>query len=155
MKKLLILALVAALCLFMSSGAFAQDQAAKDPVKAKPAVKQAKKAVTKVQAEVTGKIECKMVKNRKGEEKEACLVTVSCAKGVDGKALDNLKGKTLRIIGKKAAEAKKLAGKETVLTGAIADNKRLILETAKEAASAAAAPACTAAPAAAAPAEKK
>ncbi|HPO12910.1 MAG TPA: hypothetical protein PLI09_05660 [Candidatus Hydrogenedentes bacterium] len=161
MKKMLVIALAVSLAVFMSFGAYAQAPATNDAAKAtkaadpaaktKPLVKKqakANKPSTQVKGEVTGKIETKVVKNKKGEEKEACFIVVSSAKSADGKALDNLKGKKLRIATKQTADVKKLAGKEAVVMGTIINNRALKMESVKEAACAAAAPACTAAPAA-------
>lgn len=161
MKKMFVIALAVALAVFMSCGAYAQaatNDAAKatkaaDPAaKAKPTAKRhakSNKPSTQVKGEVTGKIETKVVKNKKGDDKEVCFIVVSSAKSADGKALDNLKGKKLRIATKQTADVKKLVGKEAVLTGMIINNRVLKMESVKEAACAAAAPACTAAPAAA------
>jgi hypothetical protein len=105
----------------------------------------AAKPVEEIKGEVKGTIECKTIKNKKGQEKQVCAVKVAEAKGADGKALDALKGKPLGVGGPKLAEVKKLAGKEVLVTGVIINGKRIRVESVKEAA---------AAPAPAAPAKK-
>jgi len=88
-------------------------------------------------AEVIGKVDCK---------DKVCSIKVSEAKGDDGKAIDALKGKDLKVIGAKAADVQKLAGKEVLAKGAIKDNKEIDVASVAEKAPAAA-PAAPAAPA--------
>jgi len=89
--------------LFAASGAFAADIA------------------KETKATVMGKIEVKTEKMANKEVKVA-YITVSEAKGMDGKAMSNLVGKTLKVVGAKAMDAEKLAGKEATLTGTIKGN---------------------------------
>ena len=103
--------------------------AAAKPAVAAPAAKPAPPAG--VPAVVTGKIETKMEKNKKGNEVKRCLITVSAAKGADGKAIDALKGKVLHVVGKNVAEVEKFAGKDAEITGAIVENKRIRAESVK------------------------
>lgn len=64
-------------------------------------------------ADVIGKVEVK---------DKVCSIKVSEAKGDDGKAIDALKGKDLKVVGAKCADVEKLAGKEVTAKGAIKDN---------------------------------
>lgn len=72
-------------------------------------------------ATVMGKIEVKTEKMANKEVKVA-YITVSEAKGMDGKAMPSLNGKTLKLTGAKAMPAEKLAGKEATVTGTIKGN---------------------------------
>ena len=72
-------------------------------------------------ATVMGKIEVKTEKLANKEVKVA-YITVSEAKGMDGKAMPALNRKTLKVMGAKAMDAEKLAGKEVTLTGTIKGN---------------------------------
>ncbi|MCX5770940.1 MAG: hypothetical protein NTZ09_11800 [Candidatus Hydrogenedentes bacterium] len=72
-------------------------------------------------ATVMGKLEVKTEKLANKEVKVA-YIAVSEAKGADGKIMSNLSGKTLKVVGAKAMEAEKLAGKEVTLTGMIKGN---------------------------------
>ncbi len=75
-------------------------------------------AAKEVKASVTGKIEVKMEKVADKEVKVP-FVVVAEAKGADGKVIADLKGKTLKIVGPKVAEAEKLAGKEAMVAGVV------------------------------------
>lgn len=87
---------------------------------------------TEVKAEVTGKVELKKRMNKKaGKEVEVAVITVATAKAADGKALDELKGKTLALQGKKGANVKSYAGKDVTVNGNIINNRRLVVETIK------------------------
>ena len=132
----------------------ATKPAAQAPAVAKPAAaNKAAKPEEQVPCTVTGKIESKTIKNKKGADVEMCRVMVSSAKGADGKPLDALKGKLLRVVGPKLADVQKLAGKEAELTGTAVNGKRIKVDAVKEAA--AGAPAAKPAPKpAAAPAAK-
>jgi len=116
------------------SMAFAADTAAKAPA-AKPAeaAKPAAKAAPPVgvEAVVKGKVECKAAKNKRDQEVKRCTIAVSEAKGADGKPIDALKGKSLRVGGPKAAEAEKFAGKEAEIKGSVILNERIRLESIK------------------------
>jgi glucose/arabinose dehydrogenase len=98
----------------------------------KAAAPAAKKEKPKgVEAVVDGKIETKAAKNKKGKEVTHCLIVVSSAQGADGKAIDALKGKTLRVVGKKVEEVKKHVGKTVKLSGEVFENKRLRVDSIK------------------------
>jgi len=124
------------------SMAFAADTAAKAPA-AKPAATPAAKPAEAakpaakvappvgVEAVVKGKVECKSAKNRRDQEVKRCTIAVSEAKGADGKPIDALKGKSLRIAGPKAAEAEKFADKEAEIKGSVVQNERIRLESIK------------------------
>ena len=119
----------------MSLQALAQDAKAAAPA-AKPAAaaKSAKAPAPKkeVKAEITGKITTKKVTNKKtGKEVEAAFITVASAKGADGKALDNLKGKELRIQGHKGLDLKSHIGKDATITGTVVNDHRVVVESVK------------------------
>ena len=80
---------------------------------------------------VTGKIDSKMVKNKKGEEVKRCVIDVAEAKGADGKAIASLKGKSLTAVGPKAVELEKSIGKSAEVTGKVVDEKRIRVESVK------------------------
>lgn len=68
-------------------------------------------------AELTGKVEAKTEKGADGKEVTSCYVTVSDAKCAAGKECAQMKGKTVKLTGSKAAEAQKLAGKQVAVKG--------------------------------------
>jgi pyruvate/2-oxoglutarate dehydrogenase complex dihydrolipoamide acyltransferase (E2) component len=99
---------------------------------AKPAAApKAGQLANEVKCVVSGKIETKVTEKRKGKEVKRCLIQVSEAKGADGKAIDALKGKSLRVVGPKVADVEKLVGKNAELTGKVIDGKRIQVETVK------------------------
>ncbi len=67
-------------------------------------------------ADVTGKVEVK---------DKVVSIKVAEAKGDDGKAIDALKGKDLKVAGAKVADVEKLSGKEVEAKGAIKDNTEI------------------------------
>jgi len=116
--------------------ALAADTAAKPPAKAvktaptAPAAK-AGKAANEVKCVVSGKVESTMVKNKRDKEVKVCRIQVSEAKGADGKAMDALKGVSLKVTGPKLADVQKLVGKNAELTGVVIDGKRIRVESVK------------------------
>jgi hypothetical protein len=149
MKQLLVTPLAIALATALSFTAVAEDAKpaapaapaaaapaapaapAKPAEPAKPAAKKPAAPKTEVKAEVTGKLEVKKFKNKKGVEMDGLVLTVATAKAADGKALDNLKGKTLRVAGKKGGNTKSFAGKDVTINGTIFNNRRLSVDTIK------------------------
>lgn len=91
---------------------------------AKPAAKPAKPK-TEVKAEIAGKLATKKVKNKQGKEVDALIITVTSAKSADGKALDAMKGKTLRVAGKKELNLKSYVGKDVTVNGTVVNGRRL------------------------------
>jgi hypothetical protein len=89
----------------------------------------AKKPAVEVKAVVKGKLACtkKMVK---GKEVNVCMLTVSEAKGADGKALDALKGKALRV-GGKGLKLAQFDGKDVEISGVVINDKRIRAESIK------------------------
>lgn len=76
-------------------------------------------------AELTGKVETKTENNVK-----VSYITVSAAKDSAGKAMDTLKGKTIKLTGAKASDAEKFNGKEAVAKGTLKDeNKSLEVQS--------------------------
>ncbi len=99
--------------------------------------KAAAKAPAGVKAEVTGKTETKTekVKDKAGKEKEVkvATITVTEAKGADGKAIADLAGKTLTAKGGKGlAELEALSGKEVVAKGTVIGGKTIVVDSATE-----------------------
>ncbi len=129
MKKLIALSIVAVFAL--AGVAYAADAAAPAPSKAAaPAAKApAAKAPAGdkqpgVKATVTGKVESKMV-DRKGKQVKMYSITVAEAKGADGKAMDDLKGKSLHLGPRdKVAEIEKFDGKNAEVTGSVREGRR-------------------------------
>ena len=89
---------------------------------AKPADAAAPKHVG-VKAEVTGKLVAKKFKNKQGEEKDGYAVTVASAKAADGKALDTLKGKELRVGAKNVPNVATFVGKDVTISGTVINDK--------------------------------
>jgi hypothetical protein len=123
MKRTMILAIVIAAALAVSSVAFAADNPA--PAPNKPiAASPAPKAPEGVKAVVKGKVASKTV-NRRGQDVKIFEITVAEAKGADGKAMDTLKGQALRLGPRdKAAEFGKFEGKNAEVTGTIGEGRR-------------------------------
>lgn len=94
------------------------------PAPAKPAAKPAKPK-TEVKADVSGKLTTKTFKNKKGQEMEGLVLTVSSATATDGKPLAALKGKTLRVAGKKELNLKSHVDKEVTISGTVVNDRRL------------------------------
>lgn len=89
-------------------------------------------ANTEVKATVSGKLETKQVKNKKsGKMQDVLILTVSSATGPDGKSMDGLKGKPLRVIGNKELNVKSHAGKDVTLDGKIVNQRRLVVSAIK------------------------
>ena len=78
-----------------------------------------------------GTVEAKTVKDKKGQEVKVYLIKVAEAKDADGKVVDSLTGKKLRIGGLKPQAAEELVGKETELKGIVVNGKRLVVKRAK------------------------
>ena len=132
MKKLFVLSTMVVLVLAISGLAVAADNAstANNSTAVAPAAKapEAKapeaKAPEGVKATVKGKVSSKTV-NRKGKDVKMFEITVTEAKGADGKAMDDLKGKALRLgPHDKAAEFEKFDGKDAEATGSVAEGRR-------------------------------
>ena len=139
MYRVVMMPLALALTAALSFHAIAEDAKPAAPAPA-PAAKpaEAPKAgkpaapKTEVKAEVTGKVELKKRMNKKaGKEVEVAVITVATAKAADGKALDELKGKTLLLQGKKGTNVKAFAGKDVTVNGNIVNNRRLVVEAIK------------------------
>ncbi|MBX7258745.1 MAG: hypothetical protein K1Y02_20455 [Candidatus Hydrogenedentes bacterium] len=77
------------------------------------------------QVEVHGKALCKTEK-KDGKDVKSCTVMVAIAKGSDGKAINDLHGKSLTVEGSKTAEIEKLSGKEVILKGTLSADKHAI-----------------------------
>jgi hypothetical protein len=113
MRYILILTMVFALALAVSTAAFAADKP--DP---------APKAPEGVKAVVKGKVASTTV-NRQGQDRKVFEITVAEAKGADGKVMNDLKGQTLRLGPRdKAAEFEKFDGKNAEVTGTVGKGKR-------------------------------
>lgn len=82
------------------------------------------KACADVKATVTGKVEVKTEKVA-GKDAKVSYINVAEAKGEDGKVIADLKGKSLKVIGAKAADAEKLAGKEVEAKGTVKAGKEI------------------------------
>lgn len=148
--KMSFVALALMACLGLSTTAFAAETAGTCPAtqdaKACPAAKtgdtakpaeapKAKKAAdkpkTEVKCEMAGKLEEKTGKNKKGEEVKFFAMTVSQAKADDGKCMEAMKGKTVRVAGKKGMKLADYAGKDVTVKGLLVNGKRLIAESVK------------------------
>ncbi|MCX5759042.1 MAG: hypothetical protein NTU83_11150 [Candidatus Hydrogenedentes bacterium] len=68
-------------------------------------------------AEMSGKVEAKTEKAADGKEMKSYYLSVSDAKCAAGKECPQMKGKTVKLTGAKAAEAEKLAGKQVDVKG--------------------------------------
>jgi len=81
---------------------------------------------------VSGKLAEKAVQNKKtGKEMKVFDLTVSQAKHADGKPMDALKGKTVRVTQKKELKLADYAGKDVTINGTLVNNRRLIVDTIK------------------------
>ena len=134
-RVMLVLALVIGLSAYSAMVFAAPAASDAKPAAAAPAAKPTPHAAGKhamppgVPAVVTGKIETKMVKNKKtGQDMKRFFITVATAKGADGAAMDALKGKSLMVGCKKdmAPEVEKFVGKDAEITGALVAQRNLI-----------------------------
>lgn len=150
-QSLMFVLAVAITLLAFGTVALAADTAAKDPAKCAAekaekkcdadkkapegkkhaAAKEGKKAPEGPKCIVKGTIEAKTVKDKKGQEVKVYLIKVAEAKDADGKVVDSLTGKKLRIAGLKPQAAEELVGKETELKGIVVNGKRLVVKRAK------------------------
>ncbi len=102
-----------------------------EPAKKKPGAKPGQPK-TEVKATVTGKLETKQVTNKKtGKAQDVLVLTVATATGPDGKSMEALKGKPLRVGGKKELNLKSFAGKDVSIDGTIVNKRRLQVSTIK------------------------
>ncbi|HPC14850.1 MAG TPA: hypothetical protein P5318_01180 [Candidatus Hydrogenedentes bacterium] len=141
--RMLVLALAMAVAMGLVAGAYAAEGPACPAAKAEKANKDAKaakaapadksaKPKVEVKCEVKGKLDSKMVTNKKtGKEAKVFQLTVAEAKNADGKALEALKGKTLGVAGKKGLKLGDYAGKDVTIAGTLVNNKRLVPDTIK------------------------
>lgn len=134
--RMFVLALALALTMGLVASAYAADTAAAPAAKAAKAPKAQKAAKPKVEVkcEVTGKLDAKVLpnkKNKNGKPVKVFTLAVSQAKGADGKAIDTLTGKTLNVNGKKGIKLSSYVGKEVTIAGTLVNNKRLMTETIK------------------------
>jgi hypothetical protein len=84
------------------------------------------KVRSEVKCEVTGKLEEKKISKKDGTEGVVLEITVVTAKSEDGKALDGLTGKTLRVAaGKANMKLASFAGKEVTISGTAISGRRL------------------------------
>ncbi len=128
MRKYRMLVLV--LALTVTAGFMVGAYAADPPAKAGKAA--AAKPKIEVKCEVTGKLESKMVTDKKtGKEVKRFHVTVATAKDADGKPMDALKGKTLGVGGKKGLKLAGYVGKKVTIAGTLVNNKRLVPDSIK------------------------
>ena len=131
MKIRFVLMMAVALAVALSGVAFAADTPAAAPSKPAaaapapaPATPPAKAAPEGVKATVKGAVSSKTV-TRRGQDIKMYEVAVAEAKGADGKAMDSLKGQTLRLGPKeKAEEIAKFDGKTAEITGTIVEGRR-------------------------------
>ncbi len=125
MKKLVTVAVVLAVAVALSYGAYAAE-AAPAAKAAAPAAKAAAPAAKPAAAKpvmVVGKIE---VKTEKVGEKEAKVPYLTVAEAKEGaKEVAALKGKVLKVVGPKVADAEKLAGKEVEAKGVVKEDKEI------------------------------
>lgn len=147
LKKLLATSMLCAALGAYSFGAFAEDAKPAAPAAAPAAAKPAEPAAPKpgdkpaakkpaapkseVKATLTGKIETKQVKNKKGKMGNAYFIKIATAKNAEGKDIAALAGKTLRAVGKKGAVVKDFAGKDVTITGMVVNNRRVNVDTIK------------------------
>jgi hypothetical protein len=89
------------------------------------------KAKTEVKCEVSGKLAEKTAKNKKGKEVKVFDLTVASAKAADGKALDALNGKSVRVVRKEGVKLTDYVGKDVTITGTLVNNRRLIVDAIK------------------------
>ena len=144
MKKhrLLVLALALVVVTGWMAAAFAADTpaAAAPPAKAEkaatvaaaPAAKPAPaKPKSEIKCEVTGKLDAKTATNKKGKEVKIFDLVVAQAKAADGKAMDGLKGKTLRVAPKKGLAVPTFVGKDVTISGMLINHKKLVPDSIK------------------------
>ena len=136
-QSLMFVIAMAVVVLIYSVSSFAADAAKPAAPAPAPAAKTAAPAHgphgadAGVPCVVTGKIDSKMMKNKKGEEVKRCVIDVAEAKGADGKPIASLKGKSLIAGGLKAVELEKLVGKSAEVTGKVIGDKRIRVESVK------------------------
>jgi len=130
MKTRFVLVLIAVLAVALSGVAFAADTAAPAPAKpaaapaAAPAAPPAHKVPEGVKVTVKGTVSSKTI-TRKGQDVKVYMVAVTEAKGADGKAMDELKGKSVHLGPKqKAEEFAKFDGKTAEIAGALIEGKK-------------------------------
>ena len=80
---------------------------------------------------VTGKLVEKTVTKKEGKETKIYDLVVASAKSEDGKALDELKGKKLRVARKAKMDLAAFAGKDVTISGALVSARRLEAESIK------------------------
>lgn len=76
-----------------------------------------------VKATVTGKVSV---------QNNVASISVTEAKDATGKAIADLNGKSLKVIGAKSADVVKLAGKEVVAEGTVKNNTEIDVTSVKE-----------------------
>lgn len=76
-----------------------------------------------VKATVTGKVSV---------QNNVASIAVSEAKDASGKAIADLNGKTLKVIGAKSADVVKLSGKEVIAEGTVKNNAEIDVTSVKE-----------------------
>lgn len=112
MKHARLIAVTLAFALAMMGGAFSATAA--EPIKG---------------VEIEGKCTVKS-ETKDGKTSKTCSVTVTSAKGSDGKPIADLAGKTLTCTGAKAADCEKHSGKTIVAKGTVsADKKNFEIES--------------------------
>lgn len=89
------------------------------------------KPKTEVKCEVTGKLTEKTAKNKQGKEVKVFELAVAGAKNADGKPMDKLKGKTVRVAQKKGLKLADHVGKDVTINGTLINNRRLVVDTIK------------------------
>jgi hypothetical protein len=119
MKKVLALVVVLAVMVAFTGVAFAADNPA-PANKAATKAPEGKAAPAGIKAVVKGKISSK--EGRRGKMYE---IAVTEAKSADGKAMDELKGQSLRLGAReKADEVAKFDGKSAEVTGSLMEGRR-------------------------------
>ncbi|MBI5094638.1 MAG: hypothetical protein HZB26_19660 [Candidatus Hydrogenedentes bacterium] len=105
--------------------------AAKDAPRTDSTKPAAKPGEPLVKCTVKGRVESKTVTNKKtGKEVKVFMLSVAEAKGDDGKPVESMKGKTLRIGGQKPDVLEKFVGKDAEIKGE-ANTKRIKAESIK------------------------
>lgn len=80
---------------------------------------------------VTGKVEVKIEKVD-GKDAKVSYVKVAVAKDDAGKTMANMKGMDLKVVGPKAVDAEKLAGKEVEVKGVVKGGKEIVADSVAE-----------------------
>ncbi len=112
-----------------SLSAWAADAPAAAPGSSTPTAKA--KITSEVKCVVTGKLTEKTVTNKQGKERKTLEIIVATAKTADGKAVDELSGKTLRVAPKKGLKVSDFVGKDVTISGTVLNNKRLQADSIK------------------------